>query len=647
MAKKRQTGGWRPTPSRLVEGVEHARRLMEQHRWMEAREVLEALRERYPPNQAVLGDLSNVCVALDDNAGCLGAIEGLVELRPDDPDVAANLAVAYMKDDRYALALVAFRDLLDRWPTHARARDARLSIPVLETAVEPMLVDLGLEGEGGLDACTLHEMSQRLLARGEYAEARDVAEELLELRPGYEPALNNISLSWLVEGRLDKAIEAGRRVLAADPDNVHALANMVRYLVRSGAIEEARAIAGRLRRVDRPATDVYLKKAEAFTFLGDDEAVLEALAAADKADELAYRPEGEAHLLHFAAVAAARLGREAEARGYWRRARDLAPDFEPSGANLDDLELPVGERHAPWPFLLNEWIAREAIDRLVERFKSTSRRGERGPQEALRTYLGSEPGVAALVPVLLDRGDPTGREFALRLAMGAETPEMQAALKDFALSQRGPDAMRMQAAKAALDAGLIAPGPVRFWAQGAWEEVMMLGFQLHGEPDGRHSRDVERLAREAAEALFDDNGLEAERVLSLALAREPGAVDLRYNLSNAFALQGRVEEAEALVRQIHEEHPEYLFARTTLAGLALEDGHVEEARSLLEPLLSKRSMHYGEFVALAGAWILVCEAEGKPEGARSWLEMMQRVLPDHPATARWEQRLAPKRGRKR
>lgn len=85
---------------------------------------------------------------------------------------------------------------------------------------------------------------------------------------------------------------------------------------------------------------------------------------------------------------------------------------------------------------------------------------------AARRFLRKHPEIIAVVPMLLERGDERGREFALLLARTANTPELLEALKDFALSQHGPDQLRMEAAQVASQAGLLPPGPMRQWLGG-------------------------------------------------------------------------------------------------------------------------------------------------------------------------------------
>jgi tetratricopeptide (TPR) repeat protein len=60
-------------------------------------------------------------------------------------------------------------------------------------------------------------------------------------------SLNNLSLAHWAEGRLDQAIDAARRVLDLEPDNIHALSNVIRFTCASGRSDEARPYAERLK----------------------------------------------------------------------------------------------------------------------------------------------------------------------------------------------------------------------------------------------------------------------------------------------------------------------------------------------------------------------------------------------------------------
>ncbi len=84
---------------------------------------------------------------------------------------------------------------------------------------------------------------------------------------------------------------------------------------------------------------------------------------------------------------------------------------------------------------------------------------------------------------------------------------------------------------------------------------------------------------------------------------------------------------------------DYLFGRTALANLAARRGNFERARQLLEPLLTRTRLDFGEFSALCMAQINLFLAEGKREPAQNWLDMWRHAIPDHPSLAVMERRL--------
>jgi tetratricopeptide (TPR) repeat protein len=297
---------------------------------------------------------------------------------------------------------------------------------------------------------------------------------------------------------------------------------------------------------------------------------------------------------------------------------------------LDDLKEPVGERHAPWFFTLREWVPEKTIRELVARITPATKRGNAAIRQATERFFRDHPEVRGLIPLLLDRGDPVGREFALHLASGLDAPDMKSALRDFALGTRGPDAMRLQAAQYAMRAGLIPSGNITFYTKGEWQEVLLLDMELTGEPSLHLRPAAQALVKEAHAALSDDEPERAEELLLQADALQPDEPSIRHNLAMALEMQGRRAEAEALLRENHARHPEYLFSRCVLARLAIKQKHYAVARDLLEPLMLQKRFHYSEFAAFAGAQIDLLLAEGQREGAKMWFDMWSSVDPDNP-----------------
>ncbi len=642
MAKKKARARRQAAPAisrRLAEGLAASRELLEEQHWAEARDLLEDLADRFPGRPEALEALLDAYHELNDMQGYEAAAERLVRLKPDDPDLALALADTYLLNMRPARALQAYRHFLARWPDSTEATKVRETVARLEEALPQMLAQIGLPEEEGYELALAHERAQSDLARGRYREGREGAEAILRRVPGFAPALNNLSLiSWL-EGRIEEASAGARRVLDSSPDNVHALSNLVHYLCAAGKLAEAQAYAGRLKASTAPAADRWTKKAEGLSFAGDDEGVMEVLRQAGRAGELK-PPEGGAPLFHLAAVAALRLGHEAEARQYWQHALDLQPGFRLAADNLADLERPVAERDAPWPFTLASWITPQALEDL-RRFAGSALqyRDEQSIGRAIRRYLRRHPEVLAVAPLLLDRGDAVGRQLALRLIREVRSPELLAALRDYALGQRGPDKARLEAARSASDAGLLPSEPVRMWLQGKWTEVLLLSFEIYTEPERRHAPQVQAWAEEAARATDEGDPQRAEQLLKQALSVEPSAPDLLNNLALAYEREGRAAEAEALAREIHERYPDYLFARLALARAHIRGGDTQRANELLAPLLRRKRLHATEFNALCATYIELYVAEGREAAARTWFELWESVNPRNPGLEPYRQLL--------
>jgi tetratricopeptide (TPR) repeat protein len=612
--------------------------MMRRGQWKQAREVLESLDEQYPNRADVLAALATLYHVTQDLPNYLLACTQLSQLQPDDSDITLMLAGAYVANLRPILALRTFQQFLDRWPNHHRADEVRDTMAQLEETKNQIIAEVGLSIEDSLDVAALHETTQSCIEQGQFAEGRQAVEALLRIRPDSIPDLNNLSLIYFLESDLEQAIATAQHVLDLDPNNIHAVSNLTRYRCLNGQIDEAKPLAERLKAVASDQNDSWIKKAEALSFLGDDQGVLDAFNGTQQAGVLD-SPEISPLLYHLAGVAAMRLGQDKQARQYWQQALKLDPRFELAQENLADSQQLMGQRHGPWAFELNSWITPHAFRDLASLHDPERIDDEVFVRESAQRYLQQHPEVASLVPLLLDRGDVKARQFALSLAIMADTPQMHSALRDFALSQRGPDRMRQQAAQVVSQAGLFPPGLVRMWLEGEWREVMLLGFELHDEQTQPHESRVQKLARDAVVAAKQGNVEKSQQLLKQALKIEPNASDLLYNLAGTYEQQGQSEEAFEIVRQLHQQNPDYVFARVGLAHNQIKRGELDEADALLQPLMSRKRFHYSEFDAFCNARIELYLAQKNPDSARSWLDMWAMTNPDTPALEYWRMRL--------
>jgi predicted Zn-dependent protease len=144
-------------------------------------------------------------------------------------------------------------------------------------------------------------------------------------------------------------------------------------------------------------------------------------------------------------------------------------------------------------------------------------------------------------------------------------------------------------------------------------------------------------------ALHENRPEDSEALLLQALKLEPDAPDLKNNLAMAYGLQGDKKRAEAMIREIHQQHPDYFFATISVARIHIREGELEEAKVLLESLLTRKRFHTSEFVHLCEAELEFWMAKGEKEGAHSWLNLWEQVDPENPRLISWKARMkAPK-----
>lgn len=432
-----------------------------------------------------------------------------------------------------------------------------------------------------------------------------------------------------VEGNLERDIAFKRRQVETGPEDALALSNLVVALARAGRLAEARRVGLQLKALT-PERDAWGKVAEALSFLGDDEGVLETYEGARAAGVLDAAANGPV-LDHLVAAAMARLGRVGEARYHWGQVLKVNPSYAVATRNLDDLSAPIESRNGPWAFEIHQWIELSVLQdvaNLVTRFES---RDEAALTRELRRYVAGRPELPRLVPILLERGDPFGRGFALHLATTLATPETLAALRDFALSRNGTDADRLRALGVVQDWGLLEGDAIRVFQEGEWREIEPINFEIVPDVPRRHGPQVETLAGQATRALREGRPEDALRLLQQALALEPDAPDLGNNLAATYTQLGRADEAAALVRQIHQAHPDYFFGQIGVAQLETRARRFAASHQILDALASRRRYSKSEFVALSLAEIEVFLAEKNPDAARSWLDLVASVDPEHPS----------------
>lgn len=608
--------------------LEEALALFEHGDLLQARSVLEEADQRRPDQSEVLRLLLDVLHEQQDYRTYCTVAGRLLRLEPGNRPLHLALAEAHLLCARVTTALSGFRRFVERWPDDPLVEGARLEIERLEPLLDRILGTVPFPVAERYELAALHEEMLALLGAGDHERVVTVGRELLRRVPDFTPAMNNVAVSSYELGRIDEAFAHSRRVLELRPDNPHALSKLAQWLFLGGRGEEAAPLLERLRDCRSNHEDIWVCKAEALAMFGDDQGVLEALRGAEEAGVAGLPSPSMATLHHLAAVAAARQGDERRARRLWQRALEVIPDLNVARDNREELDRPAAERNPPWFFETRCWITQRTFNDLGDALTRCS--ASRSASVAIEGFVSRHPEVAALVPHLLDRGDPNAVELAVQFARQAQTPALNEALRAYAFGRRGPDRLRFEAMSHLSTIGVIPSDPVQMWLRGKWSEVEPLAFDVTQEPiDPGYGPPASDWSTEAYEALQSDDGERAEILLRKCLTLVGERPWLLNNLAAALLIQGRDDESVSLTRRVQEQWPDYFFGRIALTHELLRDDKVAEAEDVLHELCRrKRRLHTTEFSALCHAQVRLLLRSKKFEGAEMWMGMWERVVPD-------------------
>jgi tetratricopeptide (TPR) repeat protein len=620
-------------------GLDEADELLENGEYDEAIEVLEELGRRYPKRVEVLSRLAEAHLQTSDLWSYQATCARLAAADPDEPMAWLALSTAALQNSQLATAHRAFAHIATKWPDHPERVQAREMQESLHEFLAGECRRRGLDEELGFRVLLMHDEVNRHLNRGKFDKVCDAATRLLALCPTFAPALNNRSEAHFRSARYAEAIADSRRVLQFDAANYHALANLTRYLYLSGRFDEAQTPAAALKACDADDGDAFTKKAEAFAILGDWDAVRQAVQDGQSTwAEMGGTPGLAEHL---AGVALANLGELKAARAHWRRAAAGPDAIDWAKENLADSKRPAGKRHGPWAFPLEHWVPRGAIEGLAEAAARASGTGD--VKRIVQRHFEQFPQLELLADAILERSDRGACEVLIHLAELVERPAIFAALKKFALGERGSDDLRMEALMTLSRAGYIE-GQVEIWREGTLHPVGLISQEIHCEPTADLPPKLNELMLSANEAIQKGRGAEAERLLDELLRLRPDLVSVQYNRALSVGLQGRENEALEIIRQIHRDQPDYVFARTHLADACIADGDLEQAKTLLAPIAQKPRLHVSEYAAWCDTNINLALALGDPKRAKNLLSAWEQIDPGDHRIKIWKDRIRVGRG---
>ncbi|MDA1015417.1 MAG: tetratricopeptide repeat protein [Planctomycetota bacterium] len=586
-----------------------------------AREIAERLLVHNADHEPLLNTLFEIQRAQRDYSAYAITGERLLELNPGDSAIRVAVMIAHIERGRMALALTQWNTYgpslprLLRWPLifHMRSLNSRR---------HEFLADFGPDEETALELAAGNDEIRTLLEAGYWTAAKKRAEELLEEHPRTAPILNNLAEAFYQLNQLDNAKRQYNRVLEFDPHNLFALGNLTRFQVLQGKLAEARQSASRMLASQDDRDDAWAIRARALSYLGDHQAVWEQWLAAGRAKVQLLGPS-QARFMHFAAVAAARLGDAHSAKQLWKQALKEHNGLNIAAQNLKNLDRPVEQRNGAWAFDFVEWLGASALRSL----------NDGSPATAINRWFRSHSEAIELVPILLDRGDMFARRFACAITVAADDDRLWDALLRFVKGDQGEDELRILAANTLQKHEVVGNDrPLRMWIDGKWQDITPHWFEVTDSAvDPPYEEPVQTLYECGVEALYKGDGEAGEKFFRAALEIKSDAPNLVHNLATSLFEQGKTQEGTNLIHRNHKQHPDYMHSALSVAQFEAAAGNVEKAESILARFSKLTNFHRTGYAALSMAQIEVALAKNDVDAAKRWYESWRKHDPDSPS----------------
>jgi tetratricopeptide (TPR) repeat protein len=177
---------------------------------------------------------------------------------------------------------------------------------------------------------------RHLLEEGKFEAAVEWLESIVDREPENTAAYNNLSLAYYYTGQYDFAVDTAHRVLAWQPNNIHALCNMAVFAAHLGTREQLQIYTTKLRKIFPVHYDHAMKVATTLGLIGDHEAALNVFQSLARISE-----SPEPVLMHSLAASAANIGRFSLARKWWRALSQVEEMSEIALYYLETLERAV------------------------------------------------------------------------------------------------------------------------------------------------------------------------------------------------------------------------------------------------------------------------------------------------------------------
>lgn len=323
-----------------------------------------------------------------------------------------------------------------------------------------------------------------------------------------------------------------------------------------------------------------------------------------------------------ACIAALRFLGDAEgAQAVWRQVRDQTywATAAPEQRDLFQAQRDPEPKEAELPGNHTLWLPLTWTDEM-RRLSAASRVTTEAAAEAgWNTHLDTCDAHADYLQRAGEQGNQIVRLMAravLKRRARQGDPAALAAMMTWLTSMGGPDAERMQLLEWLNEENLRdrkEPAPVRIGTrvQPIVHNMMNITSEPRPQP---YSQAGTALADHMFEAMDRHAWAQAHELALQLHAMHP---ELPATLTNLASIKQAMDEPVAAVRPLFEQAltqaPDYLFARCGLAACLANEGHIEEARPLLDGLNSRTDWHVSEYRAFLLAQRALVKASGEPQ----------------------------------
>jgi tetratricopeptide (TPR) repeat protein len=582
--KGRTPGSGSTSPAHLDAVLQRAEALHAAGRADEALQVLEA-------NLARLGGYAALRAALAMTYGALGrsreaAVQArlALEMDPRRPEYYLLGAVAYFSAGYHTLAHRARQQWLRNAPAGPLVSEMRLLDDDYEAGAREIMTRYRARSiKEAEEAGFFLDEGRWALDRDDWTAALRFSQKSAALAPGWPPPRNNASTALYYLRRYDEAIWEAEAVLReCDPDNLHALANLVRYCVVAGDSERARQCAERVAAMS-PREDLgdVVKQIEGLAFVDRDADI--ARIAADARKRFGDLPN-EIHV-HWG-VALANFGRRREALKHLRRAQEAGNESALLETTLEAVEQgrsgPGVADHFPQTHC-SDLMGREVLEEIAREVERKARAGQPDPR-GWADLLRRNPQLPLVLGRMLYEAPDTAPAM-IEVLQSLPAPAAVQALRAFATGRAGSQADRMHALDALQEIGTIGrDADVEMWIGGEQRTIRLTKQEISEDFVPDYPPEAADLYNRALDAHRDGRIEKAERLYEAMLKIAPNAKEAYNNLAIIYSKRGESERADACLDKALEIDPLYPFPICGRALQALARDDIEGAKALLAPL---------------------------------------------------------------